>query len=94
MTRDDAKTFLEQQDFACNAGECFRQVHYRDSFLAANYGIGQRRKQDGSLFNQRYESVTTYSIRLLRSQITTIDDLEARVQIEDTCVHLIGPSNH
>jgi hypothetical protein len=83
MTRNAAETVLEQQDFECNLGECFRQVHYRDSFLAANYGVGQRKKQDGSPLNKRYESITTYGIRLLRSPIIKIDDVEGWVQIKD-----------
>ncbi|NJO34396.1 MAG: hypothetical protein HC869_15990 [Rhodospirillales bacterium] len=81
MTREAAETVLEQQDFECDSGVCLRLVRYRDSFLAANYGIGQRTKQDGSPLNQRYESTTLYSIRVLSSQITEIEDLEARVII-------------
>jgi hypothetical protein len=83
MTDQAAEVLLEQQDFVCHDGECILALEYQDSFLAANYGIGQRNQRADSPFNKGLVRTTTYSIRFLALRINRIEDLAAHVTRED-----------
>jgi hypothetical protein len=78
-TRENAIVLLEQQSFSCEESECTYVRRYRDSFWAANLGVGQREKRPGSRLNKRLESTTIYTLEIRAARISQTGDIEADV---------------
>jgi hypothetical protein len=80
-SREDVVLLLEKQGFGCAESKCTYVRRYRDSFWAANFGIGQREKLPGSRLNMRLESTTVYTIAIQAARIDQIKDIWADVSI-------------
>jgi hypothetical protein len=78
-SREDAILLLEKQRFSCVENQCTYVRRYRDSFWAANFGIGQRDKLPGSRLNKRLERTTVYRLEIRAARINHISDIGADV---------------
>jgi hypothetical protein len=78
-SREDAILMLEKQRFSCVENQCTYVDRYRDSFWAANFGIGQREKKPGSRLNKRLERTTVYRLEIRAARINQISDIGADV---------------